>query len=164
MTEVIDAMAALQICIPCTCIAAHYKLRWMHKPKLTHGEIHGFYIYSQLLTRAIAQMKSDTLVEKASLKQDLLTDLPHVLPFANTAGISGGQHRGNPIRIISHEQCHSCYEAVGFSTPYMQIEIAVNMPTRSCIEQRNIFYAARYCNKCSKKLFSVNDNGFTSYC
>lgn len=163
MTKVIDAVASLQVCIPCTCIAAHHRLRWTHKSRLTYAEIHGFYIYSQLLAGAIAQMKSDTLVEKESLRQSLLADLPYTLPFANTVGISGGQYIEKSLRIPSHNQCHNCYEAVGFSAPHMQIEIAVNIPTHSGMEQRNPSYAAKYCNKCSKKLFSVNDGGFTSY-
>jgi len=163
MTKVIDAVASLQVCIPCTRIAMHHRLRWTHESRLTYAEIHGFYIYSQLLAGAISQMKSDTLVEKESLNQDLATTKPYTLLFTHAVEVAGGQYIEKPLRITSHNQCHSCYEAIDFSTPYMLIEIAVNIPTHNSIEQRSTFCAAKYCDRCSKKLFSISDDGLTSY-
>lgn len=163
MTEVIDAVASLQTCIPCTLRAAHRELRWTHKCKLTQAEIYAFYVHSRLLAGATARMKSDTLVEEESLNQYLATPKPHALSFANAGEVAGGQYTGRSLRIISHNQCRSCYEAIAFSAPYMLIEIAVNIPTYSGIELRSTFCAAKYCNECSKKLFSVNDDSFTSY-
>lgn len=153
--RVLDAVASLQVCIPCTLMASNRELDWKHKPKLLHSEIHGFYLYARSLARGMAQMRSDTLAPAEALRQDLLTDIPYFRSLADTIDTAGRQHKGDAIYIISCDQCHSCCQTIGLNMPHMLIEIAVNIPTPQYMDLRNTFLAAKYCDTCSKELFSL---------
>ena len=159
---VIDAMASVQVCIPCTLIAARQELTWETKPKLVYSEMRGFYIYAQQLALAMARMTPDTLPGEYFLKQDILLDLPYPSFPADAYSISGGHHRVGPCQFIGSGQCHNCNRDISRTGPYMRIEIAVNTPRSESLGLSNAFSIAEYCNGCSKQLFSIDDNGFPS--
>jgi len=152
--KVIDAMASLQVCRPCTLLSAHHELRWVHKPKLVDLEIRGFYTYARLLADAIARMKSDTRVREASAR-GFLAGVSDFSIALDITGLLGGTYNANTISMINDDHCYNCHDIINFNKPYLVIEISMDTPTSNGITQSNIVPLGRYCNECSRQLFPL---------
>jgi len=161
--KIIDAIASLQVCIPCTLRASDHDLTWTSLPKLVDEEILGFYNYTQQLACVINRRFSDTKQDKELLKDALLIKELCGIRFPDPLAIMGGTHMQAPIPLIEPTQCSGCYHAMDFNLPYMEIEIAINIPTPSVIDLLNTFTAAQYCSACSSSLFPINNNGRMGY-
>jgi len=155
--KVIEAMASLQVCRPCTFLSAHHELRWVHKPKLVDLEICGFYTYARLLADAIARMKSDTRVREASAR-GFLAGVSDFSIALDITGLLGGTYNANPISMINDDHCYNCHDIINFNKPYLMIEIRVDTPTSNGIRQSNVMPLGRYCNECSRNLLPLCDH------
>ena len=145
----IDAVASLQVCIPCTILASDHRLDWNGRPRLLDSEIHGYYTFARLLADAVARRLSDTKVDAQLARQTSLVQELSAILSMDAVAVLGGMHQKGPVWLIEAGQCCECYEMIDSTLPNMEIEIAVNVPTPSAIELVSEFTVARYCNTCS---------------
>jgi len=154
--SVIDAVASLQVCIPCTLLSVHHELRWVTTPKLLNIEMRGFYAYARLLAETIGQVKSDTRVKK-EIVENLPWDSSHLPIDLDRVALLGGIYHSIPVSIIADDRCLRCCDPINFSKPHTAFEISIDVSRREGIEQSNIWRLGKYCNACSKQLLPLYD-------
>ena len=152
---VIDATTSLQVCLPCTLLSAHHRLKWAHNPKLTRFEICGFYTYARLLTETISQRRSDTQVQNEFLQH--LVDSPYLPVELDRAALLGGVHSHSPISIVTEAQCQMCQAIIKFGKPHVMFEISIDTPRRDGMTKSCIWRLGGYCSECSKQLLPLCD-------
>jgi hypothetical protein len=136
------------------------------KVKLLHDETHGFNEYA--LWMAMAQIKADTVV-RAELPRGYRNRANSLISTTSRLRalymdlLGGRQLRGHTLQLISNNMCCRCSEELDPLKPHMEIEIAIHIPTDHSIHMSNAHKLSSYCNKCSEKLFSVSDDGFTDF-
>jgi len=157
--RVIDAVASLQACIPCTLMASQQELAWKDRPRLLDSEIHGYYTFARRLADAVAARLSDTMVDRQFLKEASLMQELGTIRSLRPLVVAGGSNWRGLVRLIQPGQCYGCYQMIDSSLPHMEIEMAVNVPTPDSIKLFDRFAAALYCNPCSSKLFAIDGNG-----
>ncbi|MFC2039860.1 hypothetical protein ACFLTW_01620 [Chloroflexota bacterium] len=158
-TEVIDAVASLQVCIPCTLSASRINLKWTHQPQLVISEFHGFYAYASRMTDAIAGSKSDTRMDEWP-SQNVpfsLGEIPIYLPDIDATTIEG--HNETPIQLLVTDQCRHCFKMIDRFRPSMLIEIEINIPRHECMGIFDTLQVAQYCNDCSRQMFKITRDG-----
>ena len=156
---VIDAVASLQVCIPCTIVASDHRLAWKSPPRVLRSEILGYYTFARRLAHAVARRLSDTEVNRRFLIETALMDEPEIIRSLSALGVVGGAHQTESIRLMKADQCCICDQMVDCRLPNMEIEIAVNVPTPGSIRLLSNFTVARYCNTCSTRLFPIDNCG-----
>ena len=153
--SVIDATASLQVCLPCTLLSARHSLRWTTRPRLTEIEVRGFYAYARLLAGTISRAKSDTPMPK-ELMGNLLWDASYSPIELDRVALLGGIHHGNPVGIITDDQCQRCYSAINSSKPHILFQVSIDTPGFYGISQANIWRLAKYCDDCSNRLLPLD--------
>ena len=151
--SVIEAVASLQICLPCTLLSAHHRLKWVHNPKLTGFELCSFYAYTKLLAKTMGRLKSDTRVQKEFVEH-LIGGIAYLPVKLDRAALQGGIHDIAPV-MITDDRCQRCYDTINSSKPHMVFEISTNIPRHKTIEQSNIWRLGKYCNECSNQLLPL---------
>jgi len=154
--SVIEAVASLQVCLPCTLLSAHHGLKWAHNPKLTGVEIYGFYTYARLLTETINRRTSDTQVQSEFL-QYLLEGSPYLPVELDRAALLGGTYCSGPVGIGTDRRCHRCYDSISFRKPHITFEISIHIPRSQVMEPSNTWRFCRYCAECSNELLPLCD-------
>jgi hypothetical protein len=153
---VIEAVASLQVCLPCSLLSAHHRLKWAHNSKLTGLEICGFYAYARLLTETISRKTSDTRVQKEFL-QHLLGDSPYLPVELDRAALLGGAHGGSPISIVTEAQCQRCHDTIEFGKLHVMFGISIDTPGRDGMTRSNVWRLGGYCFECSKQVLPLCD-------
>lgn len=154
---VIEAVASLQVCLPCTLLSAHHRLKWAYTPRLTGFEICGFYAYARLLGEAISRAKSDTRVQQEELIRHVVGGTTYLPIEMNRAALLGGVHDGSPIMIVAEDHCHRCYRTIDHSRPHITFEIAIHTPKSQGMKPSDIWQFGRYCAECSNELLPLCD-------
>ena len=152
----IEAVASLQVCLPCTLLSAYHRLKWAYNPKLTGFEICGFYTYARLLAETIGRRTSDTRVQ-GELVGHLVGDTPCLLVKLDRAALLGGTYCGGPISIVTDAQCQRCHGTIEFGKPHMMFEISVDTPGRDGMTISNVWRLGGYCHRCSNQLLPLCD-------
>lgn len=155
-SSVIEAVASLQVCLPCTLLSARHRLRWATKPKITEIEAVAFYVYARLLAETISNTKSDTRVQK-EIAENLSWDAPYFFIEMDKVDLLGGICHYNPVGIIADDQCQRCYSAIDSSKPHILFQISIDTPRLDGISQANIWRLAKYCDECSNELLPLCD-------
>ena len=172
--RVVAAMASLQVCMKCVEKAVNrggVDWRWHTRAKLHDVEKHGFFLYACFIHRLPDLFKSDTYVAKEFLTQDLLMHIDSKAlecllirrPDQRGFSKSGGENLGRNIVCYDAGFCLNCLKEIDSNELYLEIEIAINKPTRRNMAISNAFLMAKFCDICSKELFPVSDDGFTTY-
>jgi len=153
---VIEAVASLQVCLPCTLLCAHHRLKWAHNPKLTGFEICGFYTYARLLTETMNRRTCDTRVQSEFL-QYLVVDSPYLAVELDRVLFLGGTYNGNLVGIITDGRCLRCAGFIDSSEPHIAFEISIHIPKRGVEDLSNIWELGSYCEQCSNQLLPLCD-------
>ena len=154
--SVIEAVASLQVCLPCTLLSAHHRLKWTHNPRLTEVEVQAFQAYARLLAETISRTKSDTRIQKETA-ENLLGDAPYFPVELDRVALLGGTYHGNPVSIISDGRCLRCHDTINPSKPHIAFEISVDTPRRDGMTKSYIWRLGGYCPECSKQLLPLCD-------
>ena len=154
--SVIEAVASLQVCLPCTLLSAHHRLRWVHKPKLTGLEISGFDTYARLLAETISRRTSDTRV-KEKLAGRLGNELVCLVVELDGTSLLGGVHGDGPISIATEAECLGCHNTVELRRPHVALEISVDIPKQREMKKSSVWRLGLYCLECSKELLPLYD-------
>lgn len=155
--RVIEAVASLQVCLPCTLLSAHHRLKWTHNPEVTGFEIRTFYTYVRLLAETISRRTSDTRTKQEELIGHLVGGTPHLPVEMDRAALLGGAHDGSPVGIVTEDQCHRCHNTIEFSKPHVMFEISIDVSRRDGMTKSNIWRLGGYCHGCSKRFLPVCD-------
>lgn len=154
--RVIEAVASVQVCLPCTLLCAHHGLKWAHNPKLTGLETCGFYTYARLLSETISRRRSDTRVQGEFLQR--LCRGNHYLPVElDRVVLLGGVRGSSPFSTGTDRRCHRCYDSINSGKPHITFEISIHIPRSQVMEPSNIWRFGRYCAECSNELLPLCD-------
>ncbi|MBM3117942.1 MAG: hypothetical protein FJ006_00060 [Chloroflexi bacterium] len=151
--KVIEAVASLQVCLPCTLLSAYDKLQWAHKPKLTKVELYSFYAYASLLAKSITWLKSDSRVQKEFMEH-LIEETDYLPVELDRADLLGGIYDSVPA-VITDGQCLRCSSAVNPSNPHIEFKIAIDIPGHKGMSSSNIWRLGEYCDQCSNQLLPL---------
>ena len=154
--SVIEAVASLQVCLPCTLLSAHHRLRWVHKPKLTGLEISGFDTYARLLAETISRRTSDTRV-KEKLVGRLVKEPLCLLVELDRTTLLGGVHGDGPTSIATEAQCLGCHDTVELCQPHVALEISIDIPKQREMKKSSVWRLGLCCPECSNELLPLCD-------
>lgn len=157
--EALDAVASLQVCMDCVYRSAGAEIDWWYIPNVLDTELYGFYNFARQLAAVSARKLSETVVDKDSLNIVSRLANPPLIPILNQLLISGGLYKSDPLILIGRDQCYNCYSHINEQrSSYMELEIAVDVPTPTGQAVYNAHVVAAYCDPCLRALFPIEGN------
>jgi len=160
--HVIDVMTSLQSCVPCSHMCTQYTVEWKYKPKLLGIEARVFHFYGKCIAGVYDQAVGDTLAKWELPKPQPWLDIPYHFQFQSADDLVGGKYREKAVQIMRGEQCQLCQQDIDINEPHITIGIAIEVMVGNRIVMHNPFAFAKYCNRCSRGFFPVDDSGFLS--
>ncbi len=160
--EVLDSLVSLQACLSCSFFENPGISGWVYRPKLTGAERMGFEFYSRLIFEFLHKRSRQIGALPEPAVPDSWNEMPHYSLDLDMNNLKGGKLCGFPLGILSSEQCLHCRKMVNTKRPHMLVEIALETCTSHEVFTHDVLSIGSYCNLCSKELFPVNENGFTS--
>jgi hypothetical protein len=152
--SVTDAVASLQVCLPCTLLSGYQRLEWATKPKLTRLEIWGFHTYARMLGETVSRNRCDTRVQPELLKRFVM-DTSYLSIELDRIALLGGTREASGISMISKGHCPACHGTIDFAKPHLVFEIAIDTPWRDAMKKSNIWHLGEYCYECSKQFLPL---------
>jgi hypothetical protein len=152
--SVTDAVASLQVCLPCTLLSGYQRLEWATKPKLTGLEIWGFHTYARLLGEAVSRNRCDSRVQLELLKR-FVNNTSYLPTELDRIALLGGTQEASAISMISKGHCLACHGTTDFAKPHVVFEIGIDTPWRDAMKKSNIWHLGEYCYECSKQFLPL---------
>ena len=158
----IDVMTSLQSCVPCSHMCTQYSFEWEHKPRLLGIETRALHFYGQCIAGVYDQIVGDTLAKWELPKPKPWLDIPYHFLIQSAEDLVGGKYQETNLQNMSGVQCHMCHKDIDVNERHMMIGIAIEAIMDNKIVVHHPFVFAKYCNRCSRDFFPVDDSGFLS--
>lgn len=157
-----DVITSLQSCVPCSHMCAQYTVEWEYKPRLLEIEARAFRFYGKCIAGVYDQRVGDTPVKWELQKPQRWLDMPYHFLVQSADDLVGGKYQETKLKNMSGVQCHMCQQNINIDELHMTIEIEIEVIMENKILVHNPFAFAKYCNRCSRDFFPVDDSGFLS--